>query len=162
MRFPTILLTTALLLNSAASLPAPQQRSDSGSGSGGASGSGRDGAGSPGPPGASGSLRGSDSLRGYNPSNPVSQQSTEIPPEDFELGPGQSLDPDLGVYIDLSTVKNPQPIRGGTQDPTDPGPRKYHLALFFLPDVYHMITDMNYLQRKPIHVLHSYSKQLSS
>lgn len=123
MRFPTTLLTTALLLNSAASLPAPQQGSDTSSGSGGASGSGGDGAGSPGPPGASGSLRGSDSLRGYNPSNPVSQQSTEIPPEDFELGPGQSLDPDLGVYIDLSTVKNPQPIRGGTQDPTDPGPR---------------------------------------
>ena len=79
---------------------------------------------SAGPPGASGNLRGSGTLRGYNPSNPVSKEpSTVIPPDEFELAPEQSEDPDLGSYIDLSTVKNPQPIRGGTEAPTDPGPR---------------------------------------
>ncbi|KAF2091698.1 Bicupin, oxalate decarboxylase/oxidase [Saccharata proteae CBS 121410] len=77
----------------------------------------------PGPPGATGSLRGPESLVGYNPAFPVSEESTEISPNDFELAPGQSEDADLGLYLDLSTVENPQPIRGGTQDPTDPGPR---------------------------------------
>jgi hypothetical protein len=75
------------------------------------------------PSGASGSLRGSDEYQGYNPSNPVDMKSTVIPPEDFELAPGQSEDADLGLYIDLSNVKNPQPIRGGTTGPTEPGPR---------------------------------------
>jgi len=75
------------------------------------------------PSSASGSLRGSDDLQGYNPSNPVGMQSTVIPPDDFELAPGQSEDEDLGLYIDLTNVKNPQPIRGGTTGPTEPGPR---------------------------------------
>jgi hypothetical protein len=75
------------------------------------------------PSGASGSLRGSEALLGYNPSNPVTTESTVIPPSDFELGPGQSEDADLGLYIDLSNVQNPQPIRGGTTGPTEPGPR---------------------------------------
>ncbi|KAI4698730.1 hypothetical protein J4E81_005341 [Alternaria sp. BMP 2799] len=75
------------------------------------------------PSSASGSLRGSDDLQGYNPSNPVDMKSTVIPPEDFELAPGQSEDEDLGLYIDLTNVKNPQPIRGGTTGPTEPGPR---------------------------------------
>jgi len=75
------------------------------------------------PSSASGSLRSSDDLQGYNPSNPVDMQSTVIPPEDFELAPGQSEDEDLGLYIDLTNVKNPQPIRGGTTGPTEPGPR---------------------------------------
>ncbi|KAI4908179.1 hypothetical protein J4E90_008803 [Alternaria incomplexa] len=75
------------------------------------------------PPSASGSLRGSDDLQGYNPSNPVDMTSTVIPPEDFELAPGQSEDEDLGLYIDLANVKNPQPIRGGNTGPTEPGPR---------------------------------------
>ena len=75
------------------------------------------------PSGASGSLRGSEGLIGYNPSNPVDMKSTVIPPEDFELAPGQSEDEDLGLYIDLTNVKNPQPIRGGTTGPTEPGPR---------------------------------------
>lgn len=75
------------------------------------------------PSGASGSLRGSESLLGYNPQNPVTKESTVIPPNDFELAPGQSADEEIGLYIDLTNVKNPQPIRGGTTGPTEPGPR---------------------------------------
>jgi hypothetical protein len=75
------------------------------------------------PSDASGSLRGSEALLGYNPSNPVDMKSTVIPPENFELAPGQSEDAELGLYIDLTDVKNPQPIRGGTTGPTEPGPR---------------------------------------
>jgi hypothetical protein len=75
------------------------------------------------PSGASGSLRGSEALIGFAPSNPISTESTVISPDDFELGTGQSADPDEGLYINLNGVKNPQPIRGGTTGPTDPGPR---------------------------------------
>lgn len=75
------------------------------------------------PGGASGSLRGSEALVGFAPSNRISTESTVIPTDEFELGPGQSDDPDLGLYIDLTNVQNPQPIRGGTTGPTDPGPR---------------------------------------
>nr|POE56417.1 oxalate decarboxylase oxdc [Quercus suber] len=77
-----------------------------------------------GPPGSSGSLRGSEALIGYNPANPVeTDDSTVVPPSDFELAPGQSEDPDLGLYLDFSDIENPQPIRGGSTAPTDPGPR---------------------------------------
>ena len=31
------------------------------------------------------------------------------------------------MYLDLSTVENPQPIRGGRKAPTDAGPRNYEL-----------------------------------
>ncbi|ORX91672.1 RmlC-like cupin domain-containing protein [Clohesyomyces aquaticus] len=73
---------------------------------------------------ASGSLRGSESLLGNNPSIPIpTEPSTVIPPGQFELAPGQTEDEQLGLYIDLSNVKNPQPIRGGSTGPTDPGPR---------------------------------------
>ena len=72
---------------------------------------------------ASGSLRGSEALIGFAASNPISTESTIIPPDEFELGIGQSADPDEGLYIDLTNVRNPQPIRGGTTGPTDPGPR---------------------------------------
>ncbi|RAR01811.1 Bicupin, oxalate decarboxylase/oxidase [Stemphylium lycopersici] len=75
------------------------------------------------PSDSSGKLRGSENYLGYNPSNPVDTKSTVIPPEDFELAPGQSEDAEVGLYIDLSKVKNPQPIRGGTTGPTEPGPR---------------------------------------
>lgn len=75
------------------------------------------------PSGASGSLRGSEALIGFASSNPISTESTVISPDDFELGIGQSADPDEGLYINLNGVKNPQPIRGGTTGPTDPGPR---------------------------------------
>ncbi|KAH9841163.1 Bicupin, oxalate decarboxylase/oxidase [Teratosphaeria destructans] len=80
-----------------------------------------------GPSGSSGSLRGSQDLLGYSPSNdadlPV-DQSIDVPPEDFQLAPGQTADEDLGLFLDLSTVENPQPIRGGDgKVPTDSGPR---------------------------------------
>jgi hypothetical protein len=75
------------------------------------------------PSDASGSLRGSGALLGYSASNPVDLKSTVIPPEDFELAPGQSEDAELGLYLDLTDVKNPQPIRGDTTGPTEPGPR---------------------------------------
>lgn len=79
-----------------------------------------------GPPGASGSLRGSSALLGYNPSNPEpTTPSTQISPSEFQLAPGQTEDKDLGLYIDLTKVTNPQPIRGETDSPTDPGPRTY-------------------------------------
>ncbi|KAF2702667.1 Bicupin, oxalate decarboxylase/oxidase [Pleomassaria siparia CBS 279.74] len=75
--------------------------------------------------GSSGSLRGSESLLGYDTSNdiPMTTPSTVIPPSDFELAPNQDADDKLGLYIDLSNVKNPQPIQGSTTGPTDPGPR---------------------------------------
>lgn len=77
-----------------------------------------------GPPGASGSLRGPTSLAGYDPSFPVNTEAPAVIPADqYQLAPGQTEDPDLGLYLDLSEVKNPQPIRGGTDAPTDPGPR---------------------------------------
>ncbi|KAF2739725.1 hypothetical protein EJ04DRAFT_288269 [Polyplosphaeria fusca] len=77
-----------------------------------------------GPPGSSGSLRGSESLLGFDSSNSVPKEpSTVIPPDQFEVAPGQAEDPKLGLYIDLSTVKNPQPLQGSTTGPTDPGPR---------------------------------------
>ncbi|EDU41073.1 conserved hypothetical protein [Pyrenophora tritici-repentis Pt-1C-BFP] len=121
-------------------LPRPQgsTSSDTGSGSSSGSSSGSDsGSGSvpgpvdpsqvlnmPLPSRASGSLRGTEQLLGYNPSNLVTTESTVIPPDEFEIAPGQSEDPKLGLYIDLSNVENPQPIRGGTTGPTEPGPRQ--------------------------------------
>jgi hypothetical protein len=88
----------------------------------------------PGPPGASGNLRGSEALIGYDPSNNVPKEpSTVIPPDDFEIAPGQSEDPELGLFIDLEDVKNPQPIQGGTTKPTDPGPR---LVSFILKSLF--------------------------
>ncbi|KAF9741927.1 hypothetical protein PMIN06_011782 [Paraphaeosphaeria minitans] len=74
--------------------------------------------------GNSGSLRPCPGLVGYDPSNHIpTSPSTEVPTDQFELAPGQSEDADLGLFIDLSKVKNPQPIRGGTTGPTDSGPR---------------------------------------
>lgn len=75
----------------------------------------------PGPPGASGSLYGSQSLEGPdgNPVDPA--DSAEV--NDYQLVPGQTEDQDLGLYLDLESVPNPQPIRG-TGGGTDGGPRK--------------------------------------
>ncbi|KAI9693389.1 MAG: hypothetical protein M1820_009318 [Bogoriella megaspora] len=80
-----------------------------------------------GPPGATGSLRGPTSLLGFNPSIPeATSGTTDISPDDFQLPPGSLEDPDTGLYLDMSTVENPQPIRGGNgKVPTDPGPRNY-------------------------------------
>ncbi|OCL11835.1 Bicupin, oxalate decarboxylase/oxidase [Glonium stellatum] len=81
----------------------------------------------PGPPGASGVLRAGPSLIGYGQPFQAEQTSgsTVVPPYEFGLAPGQSEDPELGLYLDLSNVRNPQPIRGGAKSPTDPGPRNY-------------------------------------
>ncbi|KAK8167811.1 RmlC-like cupin domain-containing protein [Phyllosticta citrichinensis] len=106
-------LSVALLLGETNALPAPQNQNNAAGNEGLVAG----------PPGASGELRGPDSLRGYNPSNPLTQETTVIPPSDFELAPGQSERADVGLYFDLSSVKNPQPVRGSTDAPTDPGPR---------------------------------------
>mgnify|MGYP006877425957 CR=1 FL=1 len=138
MRYSTVAFLCSLA-GQAYGLPRPQGSTSSGTGSGSSSGSDSgsgSGSGSvpgpvdpsqvlnmPLPSGASGSLRGTEQLQGYNPSNPVTTETTVIPPDDFELAPGQSEDPSLGLYIDLSNVKNPQPIRGGTTGPTEPGPR---------------------------------------
>ncbi|KAF2238160.1 oxalate decarboxylase, secreted [Viridothelium virens] len=81
-----------------------------------------------GPPGATGSLRGPSSLLGFNPAIPeATSGTTDISPDDFQLPPGSTEDSDLGIFLDMSTVKNPQPIRGGNgKIPTDPGPRNYN------------------------------------
>lgn len=77
-----------------------------------------------GPSGASGSIRGPTSLAGYNPAFPVDTSLPAVVPQSqYQLAPGQSEDADLGLYLDLDSVENPQPIRGGTKAPTDPGPR---------------------------------------
>lgn len=77
-----------------------------------------------GPPGASGSLRGSSSLGGYQSNDPVDKSlPATVPQSEYQLAEGQTANTDLGLYLDFSTVENPQPIRGGTKAPTDPGPR---------------------------------------
>ncbi|KAI4252091.1 MAG: hypothetical protein LQ352_004474 [Teloschistes flavicans] len=86
----------------------------------------------PGPPGASGSLYGSQSLEGPdgNPVDPA--DSAEV--NDYQLVPGQTEDQDLGLYLDLESVPNPQPIRG-TGGGTDGGPRNM-LYEKLNPDLY--------------------------
>ncbi|KAM3425535.1 oxalate decarboxylase, secreted [Cercospora zeina] len=77
-----------------------------------------------GPAGASGSLRGSPSLAGYNSAYRVDTSLPATVPEDqYQPAPGQEEDSCLGLYLDLASVENPQPIRGSTNAPTDPGPR---------------------------------------
>lgn len=77
---------------------------------------------SPGPPGAQGSLYGSESLTGPD-GNPVnSADVATVPVSDYTLVPGQDENADLGLYLDLSKSQDPQPIRG-TNGGTDPGPR---------------------------------------
>jgi hypothetical protein len=72
-----------------------------------------------GPPGAVGSPRGSPSLAGYNPAYQIDDsEKAYIPQSDFELSEAQKEDADLGLYLDLATVKNPQPIRGSGYAPT--------------------------------------------
>ena len=117
-RFATVVAAAGLVLPLTA-LPAPQAGIDS------PENIGIPTADPVGPPGASGSLRGPTSLLGFHPVPEPTAGSTEIPPEDFELPPGSTVDADTGLFLDMSKVKNPQPIRGGSgKDPTDPGPRK--------------------------------------
>ncbi|RAL59528.1 hypothetical protein DID88_006522 [Monilinia fructigena] len=61
-----------------------------------------------------------DPLLGFHPSNVVVNQNTDA--IDYELAPGQKDPATVGAYLDFSTVKNPQPIRG-TKGGTDAGPR---------------------------------------
>lgn len=77
-----------------------------------------------GPTDATGSLLGPLSLAGFYPGEPVNTElPATIPASDYELAAGQTEDEDLGLYLDFTNVENPQPIRGGTNAPTDPGPR---------------------------------------
>lgn len=79
-----------------------------------------------GPPQASGAaIRGPANLRGWNPSTPVQSSTPQIGAEDIQLAPGQTEDADLGLYLDFSNIEKPQPIRGGSTAPTDPGPQSY-------------------------------------
>lgn len=93
-----------------------------------------------GPPGASGSLRGSKSLIGYDSSYASSDDTvTEEAPSNIGYGKNQKADPDLGLYIDISNVDDPQPIAGNRDGPTDPGPRdklleKQNPSLYIPPD----------------------------
>jgi len=77
-----------------------------------------------GPPSATGNVRGGTYLVGYSPSNLVDETTGGVPDSDVELGANQAAAADLGLYINLEDVDVPQPIRGGTTAPTDPGPRK--------------------------------------
>ena len=115
------------LITSAAALPA-----GSGTGDSGTTGSGTTGAGnalpvdipegqSPGPPGYSGSVYGSPNFAGPD-GNPVDTADSAIV-SNYQLVPGQQENADLGLFLDLNEVQNPQPIRGSNGG-TDPGPRK--------------------------------------
>ena len=74
---------------------------------------------SPGPPGAAGSLYGSASLAGHD-GNPVDRANSAVV-TNYDLVPGQKEEADLGLYLDLNKVQNPQPVRGSNGG-TDPGP----------------------------------------
>ena len=74
---------------------------------------------SPGPPGASGSLTGTEALLGPD-GNPINTADTTIV-TNYELVPGQTEESDFGLYLDFTSASNPQPIRG-TFGGTDPGP----------------------------------------
>lgn len=74
-------------------------------------------------PGASGALRGDASLAGYYPAEPTSILDTEVPTSLYSLAPGQTANPTVGLSFDFSNIDLPQPIRGGSDSPDDPGPR---------------------------------------
>lgn len=70
----------------------------------------------------SGSLYGDSQLLGGNAApSPISGGSPAIE-TNYQLVNGQEADADLGLYLDLSSVPNPQPIRG-SDGSTDSGPR---------------------------------------
>ena len=73
-----------------------------------------------GPPGASGSIIGSAAFQGTD-GNPVDPSDSAFV-SDYQLVAGQSQDSDDGLYLDFTSIPNPQPIRG-TGGGTDPGPR---------------------------------------
>lgn len=74
-----------------------------------------------GPPGATGSIYGSETLLG-NDGNPVDPSDSAVV-IDFKIVPGQEADADVGLYLDFNETPNPQPLRG-LNGATDPGPRK--------------------------------------
>ncbi len=73
-----------------------------------------------GPPGGYGDVYGSEEFLGPD-GNPVNPADSAIV-TNYDLVPGQTADPDLGLYLNLEEAKNPQPIRGSNGG-TDPGPR---------------------------------------
>jgi hypothetical protein len=66
-------------------------------------------------------LRGSSDLLGTN-GEPILTSNSAIV-KDYQYVHGQSQDKDLGLYLDFTSVPNPQPIRG-THGATDPGPSR--------------------------------------
>ncbi|KAJ5233066.1 hypothetical protein N7468_006022 [Penicillium chermesinum] len=68
-------------------------------------------------------LRGSEALVGYSPTEKIAPGPK--PDIKCSLLPAQTADPQLGEYLDLEKVENPQPIRGNTGG-DDPGPRNYY------------------------------------
>ena len=78
------------------------------------------------PPYASGSLRGSDALLGYdgNPTNPPDTSVVDNP----QYVQGQHDSATLGEYLDFNEVDRPQPARG-SRGGTDPGHREYNRTL---------------------------------
>lgn len=83
-----------------------------------------------GPPGASGSLTGTEALLGPD-GNPVDTSDSAIV-SNYELVPGQTEDSDFGLYLDFTATQNPQPIRG-THGGTDPGPSEIFISLKICP-----------------------------
>lgn len=73
-----------------------------------------------GPPGATGQLYGPETLERPGGEGVDTADSAIV--SQYDLVPGQQEDADIGLYLDLSAVRNPQPIRG-TNGGTDPGPR---------------------------------------
>jgi hypothetical protein len=81
--------------------------------------------------GVSGALYGDASLLGGNakPYDPKTGDSAIV--SNYQLVNGQEADRNLGLYLDMNGVANPQPIRGSGGQ-TDPGPRKSHHFLFII------------------------------
>ena len=71
-------------------------------------------------------LRGSSDLLGAN-GEPILTSNSAIV-KDYQYVHGQSEDKDLGLYLDFTSVPNPQPIRG-THGATDPGPSRSHMEV---------------------------------
>ena len=77
----------------------------------------------PNPPDSSGSPLGGKGLIGLGGAEGSYSPGGNIPSSEVQLAPGQTANEDLGFYFDWSKIALPQPIRGETDTPTDPGPR---------------------------------------
>lgn len=80
---------------------------------------------SPGPPGASGSLTGTEALLGPDGNHVDTSDIATV--SDYGLVSGQTEESDYGVYLDFTSTQNPQPLRGAYGG-TDPGPSKIRLS----------------------------------